>query len=135
MKYALRSLAKSPGFTAVAILTLALGIGANTAIFSLVQSVLLRPLPYPHQEQLLAISETQRDTEGAPMSWSSLQDYQRDNRTFTALAGFRRGNYALTGSGEPEQLASAQVSASFFSVIGLPPRLGRYFTAGARVKF
>lgn len=129
MKYALRSLAKSPGFTAIALLTLALGIGANTAIFSLVQSVLLRPLPYPHQEQLLAISENQRGTEGAPLSWSSLQDYQRDNRTFTALAGFRRGNYTLTGAGEPELLASAQVTASFFSVIGLPPRLGRYFTA------
>ncbi len=129
LRFSLRQLAKSPGFTTVALLTLALGIGANTAIFSLVKSVLLNPLPYPHPEQLISLWEDQRLYSAAPLSWPDLVDWQREQQAFTALAGYRRVNYILTGTDDPAQLNAAQVSASFFSVIGLPPQLGRVFTA------
>jgi putative ABC transport system permease protein len=126
--YAIRSLRKSPGFTTVALVTLGLGIGANTAIFSLVKSVLLRPLPYPHPEQLVAIWQKQRTVDVASFSWPDFQDYRQQNRSFTALAGYRVVTYALTGDGDPEQFTAAQVSADLFPVIGLAPQVGRFFT-------
>lgn len=128
MRHALRQLAKSPGFTTVALLTLALGIGANTAIFSVIKSVLLRPFPYPDPGQLVLLWEDQPHFERASIAWPDLLDWQRDNTAFSGIAGFRRDNYAFTGRGEPEMLRGARVSASFFDVIGLPPQLGRAFT-------
>jgi putative ABC transport system permease protein len=129
LRFALRQLAKSPGFTLVAVLTLALGIGANTAIFSLVQSVLLRPLPYPEPARLLVLWEDEIAFPGASIAWPDLQDWQRDNTAFTALGGYRRDNFTLTGAGEPEMLLGGRVSAALFPAIGLPPLLGRTFTA------
>lgn len=128
-RYALRQLRKTPGFTVVAVLTLALGIGANTAIFSLVQSVLLRPLPYPHPEQLAIFWEDEANFPRASVAWPDFVDWQRDNQAFSALAAYRRDDFALTSHGEPEMLRGSRVSASLFDVIKLPPLRGRVFTA------
>ena len=129
LRFALRQLAKTPGFTAVALLTLALGIGANTAIFSVVKSVLLRPFPYPDSDRLVVLWEDELNYEQASIAWPDLVDWQRDNTAFTALAGYRRDDYAFTGRGEPEMLRGVRASASFFSVVGLPVTIGRVFTA------
>ncbi|HUR56166.1 MAG TPA: ABC transporter permease [Opitutaceae bacterium] len=128
MRFAFRQLLKAPGFTVVALLTLALGIGANTAIFSLIKSVLLRPLPYPHQEELVILWENMTNFDSASIAWLDLQDWQRDNTAFTAIGGYRRDSYTLTGSGEPEMLRGARTSAALFDVVGLPPLRGRVFT-------
>src|SRR3954470_854667 len=100
LRFAARQLRKTPGFTAVALLTLALGIGANTAIFSLIKSVLLRPLPYANQEQLVLLWENMLNFDSASIAWLDLQDWQRENTSFTAIGGYRRDNFTLTGSGE-----------------------------------
>ena len=128
LRYALRQLAKTPGFTFVAILTLALGIGANTAIFSLVQSVLLNPLPYPEPDRLIVAWEDETNFPAASIAWPDLLDWQRDNTTFSAIGGYRRDDFTFTGMGEPEMLRGARVSASFFPAIGLPAKVGRVFT-------
>src|ERR1035437_479722 len=96
LKFALRQLAKTPGFTAVPLLTLALGIGANTAIFSVVKSVLLQPFPYPDPDRLVVLWEDELNYEQASIAWPDLVDWQRDNTAFTALAGYRRDDYAFT---------------------------------------
>lgn len=129
LRYALRQLLKAPGFTAVAILTLALGIGANTAIFSLVQSVLLNPLPYPQPDRLVVLWEDEINFKGASIAWPDLLDWQRDNTTFTAIGGYRRDNFTLTGRGEPEMIRGARASASLFDAVGVPVIRGRAFTA------
>jgi putative ABC transport system permease protein len=129
LKFALRQLAKAPGFTVVAILTLALGIGANTAIFSLVQSVLLNPLPYPQPDRLVVLWEDEINFKGASIAWPDLLDWQRDNTAFTAIGGYRRDNFTLTGRGEPEMIRGARANASLFDAIGAPMIRGRAFTA------
>ena len=128
LRFALRQLRKTPGFTTVALFTLALGIGANTAIFSLIKSVLLRPLPYPKQEQLVVLWENMLNFDSASIAWLDLQDWQRDNTAFTAIGGYRRDSFTLTGSGEPEMLRGARTSAQLFDAIGLPVHRGRVFT-------
>jgi putative ABC transport system permease protein len=128
LRFAFRQLANTPGFTAIALLTLALGIGANTAIFSLVQAVLLRPLPYPNPEQLVILWEDEINFQQASIAWPDLGDWQRDNTAFTAIGGYRRDNFTLTGDGEPELLRGARASARLFDAIGLPPLRGRVFT-------
>jgi putative ABC transport system permease protein len=129
LRHALRSLLKTPGFTLVAVFTLALGIGANTAIFSLVQSVLLNPFPFPHPERLVSLWEDEITFKQASIAWPDLQDWQRDNTAFTAIGGYRRDEFTFTGNGEPEMLRGALVSASFFDAVGLPAQFGRVFTA------
>src|SRR6476660_5918959 len=104
LRFALRQLRKSPGFAAVAILTLAIGIGACTSIFSLVESVLLRPLPYPQPEQLLVVQQQYKGAQRIPFSWPNFEDVERDNRSFAALAIVQRGEVTLSGMGAAEKI-------------------------------
>ena len=127
LRYALRSFARSPGFSAVAVLTLALGIGANTAIFSVVHAVLLRRLPYPAPERLVVLRERQIHHGEMGVAWPTFLDWRAQSRSFEDLAGFRTDHVMLSGQGEPEMLRSAQVSAGFFPLLGARPVLGRGF--------
>jgi putative ABC transport system permease protein len=129
--YALRSLRRSPSFAAVAILTLALGIGANSAIFSVLDVVLLRPLPYPDPDRLVMLW-TDSPVEGIHeqrSAYGNYADWKRHSRSFEELAAFDPSSATLTGEGPAEQVSVARVSAGFFPVLGVPPRLGRTFTA------
>jgi len=127
LKYGLRMLAKNPGFTAIALLTLALGIGADTAIFSVVNGVLLQPLPYPEPARLTMIYETAKLGQSS-VSYPDFLDWQRENRSFTGLAAFRGNDFNFTGSGQPEHLRGELISASLLTVLGVNPMLGRNFT-------
>jgi putative ABC transport system permease protein len=128
LRYAIRQLRKSPGFTAVAVLTLALGIGANTALFSVINAVLLRPLPYPEPHRIMALHETNGAQEFS-LSFPDYIDWRRDNTVFEHLALSRRDSRNLTLPGrEPERIGVAFVTANFFNVIGLPAQHGRTFT-------
>jgi len=135
VRFGLRMLRKNPGFTAVAILTLALGIGANTAIFSVVNSVMLRPLPFESPERLMVVWHTppQKSFPGIHrfvVSPANFLDWQGENHVFSQMSavGFRNPN--LTGLGQPESLQERKVSHDFFSLLGVPPIAGRGFTAG-----
>ncbi|MHB8540940.1 MAG: ABC transporter permease [Candidatus Acidiferrales bacterium] len=129
MRYALRMLAKSPGFTAVAVLTLALGIGANTALFSVINGVLLNPLPYPQPNQIVSLYTKPADFSEASISYPDFLDWVRDNRAFSSVAAYRSfQSFNLVGQGEPERVSAAEVSASFFSTLGVNPILGRNFS-------
>src|SRR5215469_14119377 len=127
LRFALRLLRKSPGFSAIAILTLALGIGANTALFSVVKGVLLNPLPYPHSNQLVAIYASTPGVDRGPVVYPNFLDWQRDARTFSSMAIYRNQDFNLTGSAEAERLSGYMISAGFFSTLGVPPVLGRTF--------
>src|SRR5580700_5025070 len=100
LPYAVRMLLKSPGFAAIAILTLALGIGANTALFSIVNGVLLNPLPYPHSEQLVAVSEKRPGVDQSPPVYLNFLDWQRETQTFSSMAIYRNQDYNVTGTAE-----------------------------------
>ena len=117
LRYALRSLGKHPGFTLVAVLTLALGIGANTAMFSVVNAVLLRPLPFPGSGELVQVFSTWR---GNPSTVSppDFTDWRNDNQVFSELAAMNAGSDALTGDGPAEQVPAAAVTGGFFTVLG-----------------
>src|ERR1700746_4017792 len=95
VRYAVRMLVKNPGFTAVAVATLALGIGANTALFSVVNGVLLNPLPYPHADQLVTLHESKPNFDAGSLSYPNFRDWQRDNRTFSAMAVMRRRSFSM----------------------------------------
>jgi putative ABC transport system permease protein len=129
IRYALRTMAKNPGFVAVAVLTLALGIGANTAIFSIVNGVLLRPLPYPHPEQLVLILDIQPNYGEAPMSYPEFADWRSKSQVFQSVAAENNRTYTLSGMGLPEQVRTLRVSASYLSMFGAEPVLGRNFRA------
>jgi len=124
---AVRILLKSPGFAAIAILTLALGIGANTALFSIVDGVLLNPLPYPHSEQLVAVSEKRPEDEKSPPVYLNFLDWQRQTRTFASMAIYRNKDYSVSGTAEAQRLSGYMISANFFSTLGVNPVLGRTF--------
>ncbi len=117
LRYALRQLRKSPGFTTVAILTLALGIGANTALFSVINGVLLNPLPFPQPNQLVALHENKPNFEGGSISYPNFRDWQKDNRTLSAMAVARSNAFSLTGTGEAEQVNGEFISSDFFTVL------------------
>jgi len=125
--YGLRLCRRNPGFTAVAILALGIGIGANTAIFSVVDGVLLRPLPYPEPDRLMMVYEKEPDFSRTSVSYENFLDWRRDNRLFADLASFRGEDMNFTGSGQPEHLSGEYVSYSLFSVLGVRPLLGRTF--------
>jgi len=125
----LRMLRKNPGFAMVAVLTLALGIGANTAIFSVIHAVLLSPLPYDHPERITLVRES-NPGKGFPqfsVSPPNYMDWKRNAGVFEQMASISRGQFSYTGGAEPERLVGAQVAASFFSVLGAQPALGRTF--------
>ena len=130
-RYALRTLRKSPGFTAVAILTLALGIGANTAIFSVVNTVLLRSLPFPHASQLVDISarSTLFDFSNLGLSLPDLADVRASARSLSTVAPYQYSRKELTGDGKPERIEGADVSSEFFPLLGIQPLYGRTFTS------
>jgi putative ABC transport system permease protein len=132
LRYGTRMLLKQPAFTFVALITLALGIGANTAIFSLVNSILLQPLPYRDSDQLVRM--LQASPKLGLTSWGVSQAafaaYRDQNRSFESLAIFNSGGINLTGAGEPERLAMTSVTADFFKVLGINPILGRTFQEG-----
>jgi predicted permease len=127
LRYGLRTLAKSPGFAAVAILTLALGIGANTAIFSIVNGVLLNPLPFPHPQELTVLYEHTTNFEKFSISYPNFVDWQRNNSTFASMAAYRHEDFNITGSGEPERVRGGMISSEFFPIFGVKPLLGRLF--------
>jgi putative ABC transport system permease protein len=126
LRYGIRILRKNPGFAAVSILTLALGIGANTAIFSVVNGVLLRPLPYPDSERLLQIWETRRqEWDDGSVSPANFRDWRRQTRTLDEMGLYTYDSFVLTGTGEAQRLVGSKVSAGFFEVLKIRPQLGR----------
>jgi putative ABC transport system permease protein len=133
LRIAVRHLLKSPGFTATAVLMLALGIGATTAIFSVVEGVLLRPLPFPHPEGLVQLADILQgaDVGGngeAGVTAPDIVNYTRDTLSFESLGGYRPTNYELAGIGEPAQVNAARLSGGVFPALQVEPLLGRYFT-------
>ena len=127
LRYGFRMLLKNPGFTAVAVLTLALGIGVNTALFSVVNGVLLSPLPYSEPGRLVALYARDANYTQASISYPNYLDWARDNHSFSSLAAYRGDQYTLTGEGEPERVGAEMISASLFSLLGVRPVLGRVF--------
>jgi len=127
VRFGLRVLQKNPGFAAVAVLTLTLGIGANTAIFSVADAVLLNPVPFPHPNRLVDLYEKTNTTSRAGIPYPDLLDWQRDNHGFEGIAGYMGDEFTLTGSGKPARIPGERVSANFFSVLGVRPILGRTF--------
>jgi len=128
--YGLRVLRKNPVFTLVAVLTLALGIGANTAIFSVINGVLLSPLPYPHPEQLVALGASKPNFQNGSISYPNFLDWQKDNRTFSAMAVFRANSFSLTGLGDAEEIPAELISSGLFPMLNVRPIVGRLFAAG-----
>ena len=130
LRFCLRTMRKNPGFTAVAVLTLALGIGANTAMFSAADAVLIRPLPYSDAGRLVMIwDDTGQEGESkffsSPAEWS---EWRRHNTVFTDIAASQPENLTFSGDGEPEELPSRKVTANLWAVLGVKPLLGRVFT-------
>jgi putative ABC transport system permease protein len=133
LKIAVRHLSKSPGFSLTAVLMLALGIGATTAIFSIVEGVLLRPLPFPHPEQLVVLSDTLQGAEingnnEAGVTGPDIINYTRDTHSFSSLGGYTYAGYELSGLGDPAQVNAARLTPGVFSTLEVEPLLGRVFT-------
>src|SRR5688572_29102018 len=127
VRFGVRMLRRQPGFTAVAVLALALGIGANTAIFSVVDAVLWRPLPFPRADEVVALGEA-RPREGrinGPVAPADFYDWRRDSRSFAAMAAYTETALNLTGRGEPERLRGLSVAPAFLSALGIGPAVGR----------
>jgi putative ABC transport system permease protein len=129
-RYALRMLFRSPAFSVIAILTFAVGIGVNTAVFNVVNGVLLRPLPYPNPDQItmLWLDNRREGIREDITSYPNYLDWRNQSASFSQMAGFRRAAFSLTGSGEPERVQGAMVTANFFEVMQTPPLVGRVFT-------
>ena len=131
IRYGWRMLGKNPGFTAIAVLTLAIGIGASTATFSVVDTVLLQPLPYQQPEQLVQVTETlpRMSADEVGVAAGEYQDYRDRNHSFSQVAAYESAGFNLTGAGQPLRINAASVSASAFPLLGVSPELGRAFTA------
>ncbi len=136
IRFAARGLSKARAFTLTAGLTLALGIGANTAIFPLVHAVILRPLPFPDPQRLMFVwNNNARDNIPDDLaSWPTFEDWRAQNRTFAQMSGYLPGNADLTGDGEPEQVPSCSVGDAFFETLGISPLLGRPFSAEEQIE-
>jgi predicted permease len=127
LRYSLRMLAKSPMFTAIAALTLALGIGGNTAIFSVVNAILLRPLPYQNPEQLVILSEKTAQFNEMSVAYQNYEDWRGQNHSFAEMAAFRSESFNLSGNGSAEHVRARQASAGLLTMLGVHPLLGRDF--------
>ncbi len=130
LRLGLRMFLKNPGFTAVVVATLALGIGANVALFSVVNGVLLNPLPFPHPEQLVTLDQSKPNFETGAIPYPNFRDLQKENRTFSSMAISRGFGFSLIGAGEAERVSARLISADFFSVLDIKPALGRAFAPG-----
>jgi predicted permease len=130
IRFGARLLIKNPGFTIVVMLTLALGIGINTAIFSVVNGVLLNPLPFPHPEQLVALHESKPNFANGSISYPNFLDWRKDNQTFAAMGLARGYGFSMTSRGDAVQLSAEFISDGFFHVLGVRPILGREFSPG-----
>src|SRR5690242_13335581 len=130
LRYAVRTLAKAPGFAAVAILTLAIGIGANTAIFSAVDTVLLKPLPFPNGDRLVQVSTAGFQGVHFSVSYPDVEDLRRLTDVFSSVGASTSQRYNLTGAGDPLEVQAASVTADLFSVLAVAPEVGRLLTAG-----
>lgn len=130
LRYGFRMLARNPGFTAVAVLTLALGIGGNVAVFSLFDAVMLRPLPYSHPDRLYMFFPYEKSPQNAMVasSYPDLQDWREQSHAFEAMAGYRFESFNLTGTTEPERLDGLYSTPGLFALLGIPPLLGREFS-------
>ena len=134
-KYALRMLRKSPSFTIITVLTIALGVGANTAIFSVVHVVLLKPLPFPQPDHLVELWETEAAPGNFPLTDQDFLDWRAQNRTFDDMAVYTWPEPSnISGAGVPEQVRLVETQANFFSVLGIAPQIGRSFVAGEDAK-
>jgi putative ABC transport system permease protein len=131
-RYAVRTMSRNPGFTAIAMLTLALGIGANTAVFSVVHAILLRPLPYPDGQQLVFLRQQQQKLgiDDIQFSAHEIQDYREQTRSLTAVVEFHAMSFILYGHGDPDRVRAGVVSWNYFDVFGVKPILGRTFLPG-----
>src|SRR5215471_763494 len=127
LMYALRGIRRAPAFSLAVILTLALGLGATTAIFSVVFNVLLRPLPYPSGERIVRLGESAGKAAGISVTWINFQHWRNENHTFEDMAGFAGGDFTLTGHGDPQLTHAAFVTAPFFRLTGAHAQLGRLF--------
>ena len=130
LRYAVRQFLKTPGLTILVIVTIGLGVGANTALFSVVNGVLLSPLPYPEPDQLVALRESKPNFEWGTVPYPKFRDWQKDNHTFSKMAVWRSYAFSLTGVGEAEQVNAHLVSSDFFPILGVKPILGRNFLPG-----
>ena len=130
LRFALRGLLRYPAFTAIAVVTLALGIGANTAVFTLVDGVLIKPLPFPQPDRLLSIRHLGRDgADQLPMSQGLYLLYGKQASSLADIGLYRQSVVNLVGEGEPERVSAQDVTPTFFDVLGVKPRMGRAFTA------
>lgn len=129
LRYGLRMLLKSPAFTAIAVLTLAIGIGANTAIFSVINGVLLNPLPYPEPNRLVMLYDQSQAFNQMSVSYLNFQDWRRNSKSFEHMAAFRPDDFNLTQVEEPDHVEGELVSSDFFATLGIEPKMGRAFTA------
>src|ERR1700677_4813293 len=129
VRYALRTMRRQPGFSTVAVATLALGIGATTAIFSVVNSVLLRPLPFPGADRIVALFATspKKNIYLDTTSFPDFLDWQKQSHAFAAVAAYRPDRFNITGDGEPEPIAGLRASHELFRVLGVSPAIGRAF--------
>ena len=130
LRYGARSLLKNPGFSLVVVITLALGIGANTALFSVVNGVLLNPLPYPQPDQLVTFHQSKPNFDTGAIPYPNFRDLQRQNQTFSSMAISRGFGFSLVGTGEAERVNARLITADFFTVLGVKPALGRTFAPG-----
>ncbi len=132
LRYAARSFRRTPGFSLVAIVTIAVGVGASAAIFSIVNSVLLRPMPFERPEELVLVGQYNRQTGQSynDVSPANFLDWRARSRSFTGLAAFRDAPFTTTLGDHPERLSGAMVNANFFDVLGVKPIVGRVFEAG-----
>src|ERR1700677_978298 len=133
VRYALRQLGMNPGFTAVITLTLALSIGAISAIFSVIEGVLLKPLPYPHSEQIVRLFLSSPEYPKFPLNPFDFLDFRARNKSFESMAALTRSDVQLSGSGEPQELSGFRVTSGYFRVLGLKPKLGREFDFNSEI--